>query len=77
MYTYTLIRNTADMKQGKPNQDTQNAIWPPRMVDMQKFVWNNFCLGCSTAGLTAKDGGHAVGLSGTILTMRQAVLIWL
>lgn len=35
----------------------------------------NAILGCSTAGLGAKDGGHATELYGTILALRQTVFI--
>jgi hypothetical protein len=38
---------------------------------------HNAILGCSTVALTTMDGGNAIGLSGTILALRQTVLIWL
>lgn len=47
--------------------------------DMKRVESNqdsqNAILGRSTAGLAAKEGGHAIELSGTILAMRQTVFI--
>lgn len=56
---------------------TFESIMPPS--DMKRVESNqdsqNAILGRSTAGLAAKEGGHAIELSGTILAMRQTVFI--
>ena len=40
-----------------------------------RIAGNNSCHGCSTATLTAMEGGNAEGLYGTIPALRQTVVI--